>query len=52
MHNPQSKKRVSRFNLIFDKEDKAEYERRIEMAHKYRQEAEILMRYHYLIDKV
>lgn len=32
-HNPEIKKRVSRFNLIFKLEDKDEYERRIFLAH-------------------
>ena len=49
-HNSEIQKKVSRFNLIFKLEDSEEYERRIELAHKYRQEAEILMRYHYMID--
>lgn len=31
-------------------EDKEDYERRIFLAHKFRQEAETLMRYHYMID--
>ena len=33
LHNKSIKKRVSRFNLIFEGEDKEEYERRIFMAH-------------------
>jgi len=49
-HNRQIKKKVSRFNLIFKLEDQEEYERRIFLAHKFRQDAEILMRYHYMID--
>jgi len=49
-HNPEIHKKVSRFNLIFKNEDKEEYERRIFLAHKFRQEAEILMRYNYMID--
>ena len=52
LHNPNIKKRVSRFNLIFEMEDKEEYERRIFMAHQYRKDAETLMRYHYMIDSV
>lgn len=49
-HNRDIKKKVSRFNLIFKLEDKGEYERRIFLAHQFRSEAEILMRYHYMID--
>lgn len=49
-HNPVIQKKVSRFNLIFKLEDKEEYERRIFLAHKFRSEAEILMRYNYMID--
>ena len=52
LHNPNIKKRVSRFNLIFELEDKEDYERRIFMAHQYRKDAETLMRYHYMIDNV
>ena len=51
-HNRSIKKSVSRFNLIFELEDKEEYERRIFMAHQYRKDAETLMRYHYMIDNV
>ena len=49
-HNPEIRKKVSRFNLIFKLEDKDEYERRIFLAHKFRSEAELLMRYHYMIE--
>ena len=49
-HSREIAKKVSRFNLIFKLEDKDEYERRIFLAHKYRSDAEVLMRYHYLID--
>lgn len=52
LHNKNIKKRVSRFNLIFEREDKEEYERRIFMAHQYRKDAETLMKYHYMIDNV
>ena len=49
-HNIEITKKVSRFNLIFKAEDKDEYERRIFLAHKFRSEAEVLMRYNYMID--
>ena len=49
-HNREIKKKVSRFNLIFKLEDNENYERRIFMAHKFRSEAEVLMRYHYMIE--
>lgn len=49
-HNTSIKKRVSRFNLIFDREDRDIYERRMAEAHKMREHAEILMKYHFAID--
>jgi hypothetical protein len=52
VHNPKIKKRVSRFNLIFEQEDRDLFERRIMEAHKMREKAETLMRYHFSIDSV
>lgn len=49
-HNTAIKKRVSRFNLIFDREDRDIYERRMAEAHKMREHAEILMKYHFAIE--
>jgi len=43
-------KRVSRFNLIFDKEDEVEFQKRIEEAKSHRDYAEKIMRYNYMID--
>jgi hypothetical protein len=52
VHNRTIKKRVSRFNLIFDRENRDLFERRILEAHRMREKAEILMKYHFAIDNI
>ena len=42
-------KKVSRFNLKFDREDETEYFKRIEEAKFHREQAELIMKYYYLI---
>ena len=49
LHNEQ-RKRVSRFNLIFEREDRAALERRIKEAERIRATSELMMRYHYMVD--
>lgn len=43
-------KKVSRFNLIFLNEDEEAFKRRIEEARRHRQDAELIMKYYYMID--
>lgn len=52
VQNTSIRKRVSRFNLIFDREDRDLFEQRLNEAHKMREQAEILMKYHFSIDSV
>ena len=40
---------MSRFNLKFDREDETEYFKRIEEAKFHREQAELIMKYYYLI---
>ena len=49
-HN-QQQKTVSRFNLVFDREDTALLEQRIQRARVSRGLAEVITKYHYTIDK-
>lgn len=49
-HN-QQRKTVSRLNLVFDREDKALLEQRIQKARELRGQAEVITKYHYTIDK-
>lgn len=44
-----SVKKVSRFNLLFDREDPKVFEKRIEEAKVYREDAELIMKYYYMI---
>lgn len=46
-----STKRVSRFNLLFQKEDHASYYRRLQEAESLREQAELIMKYFHLIQK-
>jgi hypothetical protein len=52
VQNTGIKKKVSRFNLIFDLEDRDLFEQRLNEAHRMRETAEILMKYHFSIDKI
>jgi hypothetical protein len=52
VHNRKLQKRVNRFNLIFAMEDKAMFQHRIESANENRLQAEVLIKYHYMLDKV
>lgn len=42
-------KKVSRFNLIFLREDEEAFNRRVEEAKRYREDAELIMKYYYMI---
>ncbi len=42
-------KKESRFNLIFEREDEDAFNRRIEEAKRHREEAELIMKYYYMI---
>ena len=42
-------KKVSRFNLIFLREDEAAFQRRIDEARRHREDAELIMKYYYMI---
>lgn len=42
-------KKVSRFNLIFEREDEELFHKRIEEAKHHREYAELIMKYYYLV---
>lgn len=46
--NDQTKK-VSRFNLIFNRENHEIFRKRIEEAKRHREDAELIMKYYYMI---
>jgi len=43
-------KKVSRFNLIFHREDHTEFFKRVDEAKGHREDAELIMKYSYLVD--
>ena len=45
-------KNVSRLNLMFKNEDEGTLQRRVAEAARYREDAELIMQYHYLISRV
>lgn len=45
-------KMVSRFNLVFDQEDRRKLQERISEATRMRDQGELITMYHYTIDKI